>query len=257
MTYIHNISPIMLEVFGIKLYWYGFMYAISFVIIDYLIVSASKNKNIDLELPAAEKLTIVILLFAIIGGRLGYVIFYDLSYFASNIQKIFYLWEGGMSFHGGLIGAVIGSVYFSRKYQVDLLNLTDIISLYAPIGLFFGRLGNFINSELYGLQTSGSWGVIFTKIDEHPRHPSMIYEAFLEGILLFIILSIIKSAKPVYGFISGCFLFFYGIFRFTVEFVRIPDAHIGYIYYDWVTMGHLLSIPMILLGVFIMYRKIS
>ena len=165
MTYIHNISPIMLEVFGIKLYWYGFMYAISFVIIDYLIVSASKNKNIDLEPPAAEKLTIVILLFAIIGGRLGYVIFYDLSYFASNIQKIFYLWEGGMSFHGGLIGAVIGSVYFSRKNQVDLLNLTDIISLYAPIGLFFGRLGNFINSELYGLQTSGSWGVIFRKVD--------------------------------------------------------------------------------------------
>ena len=257
MTYIHNISPIMLEVFGIKLYWYGFMYAISFVIIDYLIVSASKNKNIDLEPPAAEKLTIVILLFAIIGGRLGYVIFYDLSYFASNIQKIFYLWEGGMSFHGGLIGAVIGSVYFSRKYQIDLLNLTDIISLYAPIGLFFGRLGNFINSELYGLKTSGSWGVIFTKVDEYPRHPSMIYEAFLEGIVLFVVLSIIKSTKPAHGFISGCFLFFYGIFRFTVEFVRIPDAHIGYIYYDWVTMGHLLSIPMILLGVVIMYRKVS
>ena len=257
MTYIHNISPIMLEVFGIKLYWYGFMYAISFVIIDYLIVSASKNKNIDLEPLAAEKLTIMILLFAIIGGRLGYAIFYDLSYFASNIQKIFYLWEGGMSFHGGLIGAVIGSVYFSRKYQTDLLNLTDIISLYAPIGLFFGRLGNFINSELYGLQTSGSWGVIFTKVDEYPRHPSMIYEAFLEGIVLFFILSIIKSTKPVYAFISSCFLFFYGIFRFTVEFVRIPDAHIGYIYYDWVTMGHLLSIPMILLGVVIMYRKVS
>jgi len=247
----------MLEVYGIKLYWYGFMYAISFVIIDYLIVSASKNKNIELEPTVAEKLTIVILLFAIIGGRLGYVIFYDLSYFASNIQKIFYLWEGGMSFHGGLIGAVIGSVYFSRKYQTDILNLTDIISLYAPIGLFFGRLGNFINSELYGLQTSGSWGVIFTKVDEYPRHPSMIYEAFLEGIVLFIILSIIKSTKPVYGLISGCFLFFYGIFRFTIEFVRIPDAHIGYIYYDWVTMGHLLSIPMILLGVVIMYRKIS
>ena len=257
MTYIHNISPIMLEVFGIKLYWYGFMYAISFVIIDYLIVSASKNKNIELELPAAEKLTIAILLFAIIGGRLGYVIFYDLSYFASNIQKIFYLWEGGMSFHGGLIGAVIGSVNFSRKYQINLLNLTDIISLYAPIGLFFGRLGNFINSELYGLQTSGTWGVVFTKIDEDPRHPSMIYEAFFEGIVLFIILFVIKSTKPAFGLISGGFLFFYGIFRFTIEFVRIPDAHIGYIYYDWVTMGHLLSIPMILLGVIIMYRKIS
>ena len=162
-----------------------------------------------------------------------------------------------MSFHGGLIGALIGSIYFSHKYKIDLLNLTDIVSLYAPIGLFFGRLGNFINSELYGLRTSGSWGVIFNKVDGYPRHPSMLYEALLEGLILFIILAIIKSTKPAHGFISGCFLFFYGVFRFAVEFVRIPDAHIGYIYYDWVTMGHLLSIPMILVGIIFMYRKVQ
>ena len=257
MTYIHNISPIMLEVYGIKLYWYGFMYALSFIIIDYLIVSASKNKKIDLDQSVAEKLTFTILLFAILGGRLGYVIFYDFSYYVTNLDKIFFIWEGGMSFHGGLIGAFIGSLYFSNKYRIDLLHLTDIVSLYAPIGLFFGRLGNFINSELYGLRTSGSWGVVFTKVDEYPRHPSMLYEAFLEGLLLFIILAIIQSAKPVHGFISGCFLFFYGVFRFTVEFVRIPDAHLGYIYYDWVTMGHLLSVPMILIGIIFMYRKAS
>ena len=147
------------------------MYAISFVIIDYLIVSASKNKNIDLEPPAAEKLTIVILLFAIIGGRLGYVIFYDLSYFASNIQKIFYLWEGGMSFHGGLIGAVIGSVYFSKNTKPIFESNRHNIFICAHWS-FFGRLGNFINSELYGLQTSGSWGVILQKLmsiqDIHP-----------------------------------------------------------------------------------------
>ena len=257
MTYIHNISPIMLEVFGIKLYWYGFMYAVSFIIIDYLIVSASKNKKIDLELSVAEKLTFIGLLFAILGGRLGYVIFYDMDYYASNMIKIFFLWEGGMSFHGGLLGAIVGSFYLSSKYNIGLFKVTDIIALYAPIGLFFGRLGNFINSELYGHQTSGAWGVVFTRVDEYPRHPSMLYEAFLEGLVLFIILSFVKSMKPAPGFISGSFLFFYGIFRFTVEFVRIPDAHIGYIYYDWVTMGHLLSVPMILLGIIFMYRKSS
>tara|TARA_B100000035_G_scaffold310947_1_gene319645 strand:- start:10761 stop:11504 length:744 start_codon:yes stop_codon:yes gene_type:complete len=247
----------MLEIYGIKLYWYGFMYAVSFIIIDYLIVSASKNKKIDIEQSVAEKITFIVLLFAILGGRLGYVIFYDLSYYTSNMEKIFFLWEGGMSFHGGLLGAVAGSIYLSSKHNIGLFNLTDIIALYAPIGLFFGRLGNFINSELYGLQTSGTWGVVFTKVDLHPRHPSMLYEALLEGLVLFLILAVIKSLKPRPGYISGCFLFFYGIFRFAVEFVRIPDAHIGYIYYDWVTMGHLLSMPMILLGVIFMYRTKS
>ena len=247
----------MLEVYGIKLYWYGLMYAISFIIIDYLIVSASKNKKIDLELSVAEKITFIVLLFGILGGRLGYVIFYDMDYYFSNINKIFFLWEGGMSFHGGLLGAIVGCIYISSKYNTGLFKVTDIIALYAPIGLFFGRLGNFINSELYGHQTSGTWGVVFKRVDEYPRHPSMLYEAFLEGIVLFIILSFLKSMKPTPGFISGSFLFFYGIFRFAVEFVRIPDAHIGYIYYDWVTMGHLLSAPMILFGIIFMYRKSS
>ena len=246
----------MLEIYGIKLYWYGFMYALSFIIIDHLIVSASKNKTINIEQAAAEKLTFIILLFAILGGRLGYVFFYDLGYYASNLEKIFFLWEGGMSFHGGLIGVVVGSIYFAKKHQMDILNITDTIALYAPIGLFFGRLGNFINSELYGVKTSGSWGVVFTQVDQFPRHPSMLYEAILEGLILFILLAIIRSKKPIHGVISGCFLFFYGIFRFIVEFIRIPDAHIVYIYYDWLTMGHLLSIPMIIVGIIFIFRKL-
>ena len=127
----------MFEIYGIKLYWYGFMYAVSFIIIDYLIVSASKNKKIDLEQSVAEKITFIVLLFAILGGRLGYVIFYDISYYASNIEKIFFLWEGGMSFHGGLLGAIAGSIYLSSKYNIGLFKLTDIIAFYTPIGLFF------------------------------------------------------------------------------------------------------------------------
>ena len=247
MTYIHNINPVMFEIFSIKLYWYGFMYALSFIIIDYLIVSESKNKKNVLNKNQAEKFTIIILLFAILGGRLGYVFFYDFDYFSMNI--------GGMSFHGGLLGAALGTLYFAKTNDLEFFDVSDLISLYAPIGLFFGRLGNFINAELYGMQTSGSWGVIFPSVDNNLRHPTMLYEAFLEGIILFIILMVVRQKKIKAGLITGYFLIFYAIFRFGVEFIRLPDAHIGYIYYDWVTMGHLLTIPMFILGTILIFRK--
>ena len=255
MTYIHNINPIMFELFSIKLYWYGFMYALSFIIIDYLIVTASKNKKIILTKDQAEKFTIVILIFAILGGRIGYILFYDFNYYSSNIIKVFYLWEGGMSFHGGLIGVAVGAFYLANQNALKFFEIADIVCLYAPIGLFFGRVGNFINSELYGIKTSGSWGVVFPVIDSYPRHPSMLYEALLEGVILFVILFIINQKKVFAGIISGYFLLFYGIFRFFVEFVRLPDAHIGYIYYDWVTMGQLLTIPMLVIGLILINRK--
>ena len=255
MTYIHNINPIMFDLFSIKLYWYGFMYALSFIIIDYLIVTASKNKKIILSKDQAEKFTIVILIFAILGGRIGYILFYDFNYYSSNIIKVFYLWEGGMSFHGGLIGVAVGAFYLANQNALKFFEIADIVCLYAPIGLFFGRVGNFINSELYGIKTSGSWGVVFPVIDSYPRHPSMLYEALLEGVILFIILFIINQKKVFAGIISGYFLLFYGIFRFFVEFVRLPDAHIGYIYYDWVTMGQLLTIPMLIIGLILINRK--
>ena len=156
-----------------------------------------------------------------------------------------------------MIGTIVGAAYFTKNYKIDFYHLTDVIARYAPIGLFFGRIGNFINSELYGIKTSGDWGVIFSVIDNNPRHPSMLYEAFLEVLVLFLILAFISKWKPAYGVISGYFLLFYGVFRFLVEFVRLPDAHIGYIYYDWMTMGHLLSIPMIFIGLIIIYRRTS
>jgi len=245
----------MFELFSIKLYWYGFMYALSFIIIDYLIVTASKNKKIILSKDQSENFTIVILIFAILGGRIGYILFYDFNYYSSNIIKVFYLWEGGMSFHGGLIGVAAGALYLANQNTLKFFEIADIVCLYAPIGLFFGRVGNFINSELYGIKTSGSWGVVFPVIDSYPRHPSMLYEALLEGVILFVILFIINQKKVFAGIISGYFLLFYGIFRFFVEFVRLPDAHIGYIYYDWVTMGQLLTIPMLVIGLILINRK--
>ena len=255
MTYIHNINPVMFEIFSIKLYWYGFMYALSFIIIDYLVVQASKNKTIVLTEYQAERFTLVILFSAIIGGRLGYIIFYDPSFYFYNPMSIFYIWEGGMSFHGGLIGAFIASVFIAKKNKIELLDVTDIIALYVPIGLFFGRIGNFINSELFGIPTSGSWGVVFVAVDEYPRHPSMLYEAFLEGLILYAVLTIIKNKNVRAGIISGYFLLLYGTFRFLIEFVRLPDAHIGYIYYDWVTMGQILTFPMIIFGLILIYKK--
>mgnify|MGYP002701130408 FL=1 len=219
MTYIHNINPIIFELFSIKLYWYGFMYALSFIIIDYLVVTASKNKKIILSKDQAEKFTIVMLIFAILGGRIGYILFYDPSYYFSNSEKIFYLWEGGMSFHGGLIGVIIGASYIAQKNTLKFFEITDIICLYAPIGLFFGRVGNFINSELYGIKTSGSWGVVFPTIDSYPRHPSMLYEALLEGIILFIIFFLISKKKFITVLISVYLFLLCVIFRLILEFV--------------------------------------
>tara|TARA_Y100000768_G_scaffold174708_1_gene130805 strand:- start:3682 stop:4380 length:699 start_codon:yes stop_codon:yes gene_type:complete len=232
------------------------MYALSFIIIDYLVITASKKRKIVLNENQAEKFTLTVLVAAIIGGRLGYVFFYDFTFYLSNLRNIFFLWEGGMSFHGGLIGAILGSLFIAKKNELDFFDITDIIALYAPIGLFFGRVGNFINSELYGIQTSGTWGVIFPAVDNYPRHPSMLYEAFLEGIVLYIILMSINNKKVKSGIISGYFLLLYGSFRFIVEFVRLPDAHIGYIYYDWVTMGHLLTVPMLGFGLILIFRKL-
>ncbi len=257
MIYTHNIDPIMIEILSFKLYWYGFMYVLSFLIIDYLIIFDSKNKKIVLSNDTAEKFTLIILIFAIIGGRLGYILFYGLSHYISNPSEIFAIWQGGMSFHGGLLGALLGSYYFSIRTKKSLFEITDIVTFYAPIGLFFGRIGNFINSELYGLQTDGTWGVIFTRVDNIVRHPSMLYESFLEGIVLFIILLKLRDKKPDSGILTACFLVMYGIFRSLVEFVRVPDYHIGYLYFNWVTMGHILSIPMVIFGLVIFFWKIK
>lgn len=255
MTYIHNINPVMIEILSLKLHWYGFMYALSFLIIDYLIIADSKKKLITLQPGHAEKFTLIIMLFSVIGGRVGYVLFYDFMYYFSNLNEIVKIWQGGMSFHGGLLGALLAAYFYSKKNNYTFFEITDIISYYAPIGLFFGRIGNFINSELYGLKTDGTWGVVFTKVDDSMRHPSMLYEAFLEGIILFMILFFLRKGKTKSGVLTSYFLIFYGIFRSLTEFVRVPDYHIGYLYSNWVTMGHLLSVPMIILGILLISRK--
>ena len=253
MIYIHNIDPILLSFWSISIYWYGIMYVISFLIIDYMLKQDIKKGRINFSIEFAENLLIFSLIALLIGGRLGYILFYGLDYYLENPVKIFYLWEGGMSFHGGLIGAIFGFYYFSKKENLSFFQISDSIVIYIPIALGLGRIGNFINGELYGIPTNGNWGVIFPSVDEVPRHPSMLYEALLEGLILFIIMQKLSASRLPKMTLSSIFLILYGLFRFVVEFVRLPDNHIGYLYQDWFTMGQLLSIPMIIFGIILLY----
>ena len=192
----------------------------------------------------------------IIGGRLGYVLFYSPGYFLKNPAEILMIWHGGMSFHGGLLGSIVGMWLFARKYKIEFLALTDILAVAAPVGLFFGRIANFINMELYGRVTGSNFGVIFPNGGDLPRHPSQLYEAFLEGLVSFIILFLLhrytKLNSNWRGFLSGMFLVLYGSFRIVVENFREPDEQIGFLF-SQITMGQLLSLPIIFLGIFVIF----
>ena len=193
----------------------------------------------------------------ILGGRIGYVFFYQIESFIKDPVYIFYFWKGGMSFHGGLAGMILGIFLFSQKNSISFFELSDLVSLVAPIGLFFGRIANFINIELYGRVTNFPFAMIYPTVDNLPRHPSQLYEAFFEGIILFLILYfffIRNYSKQQFGTISGLFLLLYGIFRFLIEFLREPDEHLG-LFVNYFSMGQLLCIPLIFVGIFIFLKK--
>jgi phosphatidylglycerol---prolipoprotein diacylglyceryl transferase len=189
----------------------------------------------------------------ILGGRLGYILFYNFSEFLTNPLVLFKIWQGGMSFHGGMIGVFIAMWLFGKKQGCTMMQLTDIIAPLCPIGLGAGRLGNFINSELWGRPTDVAWAMVFPNGGPLALHPSQLYEAFLEGVVLFIILWVYTSKpRPTMG-ATGLAVFCYGCFRFIVEFYRVPDAQLGYLALDWVTMGQILSAPMIVIGASLFY----
>ncbi|MCT4617153.1 MAG: prolipoprotein diacylglyceryl transferase [Candidatus Gracilibacteria bacterium] len=224
--------------------YYGLMYGISFIILYY---GLKYRKFLDGQ--KLDDFIFYIFLGIILGGRLGYVVFYNLEYFLNNPLKIPAVWEGGMSFHGGVLGVIVALILFTKKYKLNLLETSDALLKLVPIGLFLGRIGNYINNELYGKEYSGPLAMI---INGKTYFPSPLLEAFLEGIILFILLNFFwQSKKP--GFISGAFLFFYGIFRFFIEFIRLPDSQIGYIG-GIITMGQILSIPLIIGGIYLLIR---
>tara|TARA_A100001011_G_scaffold380305_1_gene447457 strand:- start:917 stop:1684 length:768 start_codon:yes stop_codon:yes gene_type:complete len=249
---INNFDPVAIEIFSIEIRWYSLAYIIG-ILVGWYLAKRIFIKDDNLKEKFDDYIGYIIL-GIILGGRLGYVFFYNFSFYSNNILDIFKIWQGGMSFHGGLIGVIVASFLFSKKNNQNLFRYLDIVALVAPIGIFFGRIANFINSELYGIETSVPWAVKFVQIDNLYRHPSQLYEALLEGIILFSILLFIYYKKNYkIGTCSYIFLIFYGIFRIFSEFFREPDIQLGY-FFGSLTMGMLLSALMILFGV-ILYRK--
>ena len=257
--YTHNLDPILFDFGFLVIRWYSLAYIFGILIGWWLgkriIIKKFQNLYYNFDLKEFDNLITYIIISMLLGGRIGYILFYNFEYYLSNPLGILKIWEGGMSFHGALIGIIIGTYWFSIKKNIPTFFLLDIIALVAPIGIFFGRVANFINGELVGKTTDVFWGVIFPKIDNKIRHPSQLYEAFLEGIVLFIIMNLILSKKDYkIGTCSYAFLFFYGIFRIFAEFFREPDAQIGYLF-NIISMGMILSLFMILGGIIIFLKK--
>ena len=286
MTYLHQIDPVALRVpefslfgstFAPSVQWYGLMYLCGFAMAWWLghrRVRAGRLPGVDVQ--SYGDLMFYCMLGVILGGRIGYALFYDLPAYLESPLKILKLWEGGMSFHGGLLGVLVAGLWWSRKQGLHFFDAVDFVAPLVPPGLGFGRLGNYINGELWGKHTDGSWGVVFPAsesqlagldarslsalhesgaLDVFARHPSQLYQAALEGLVLFTVLWwFSRKPRPRFA-VSGVFALLYGLFRFAVEFVREPDAQLGYLAFGWVTMGQVLSLPLIALGLYLLWRS--
>lgn len=250
--FINNLDPVAIEIFTFELRWYSLAYIFGVILGWVYIKKIVKDPEVEKNF---NDLISGIILGIIIGGRLGYVLFYNPIYYLNNPFQIFMIWQGGMSFHGGLVGVVISTILFGKKRKIDHYKFLDLISLAAPIGIFFGRIANYINSELYGRQTDILWSVKFLKIDTLTRHPSQIYEAIFEGFILLIILYILqKKYLAIKGVISAYFLILYSLFRFLIEYTREPDSQLGLVYFN-LSMGQVISIFTFIIGLLIFYTK--
>ena len=252
--FINNFDPIAFQIMSFEIRWYSLAYILG-IVVGWILCKKIFIKSSDISEKFDDYITYLII-GVILGGRIGYIIFYNFSYYLDNIFDIFKIWQGGMSFHGGLLGVIASSYIFAKKNNQNPFLYLDQVSLVAPIGIFFGRLANFINSELYGKTTDVPWSVIFIKVDNLSRHPSQLYEAILEGIILFLILNYFMNKdylkKP--GLISGLFLIYYSLFRFFIEFLRVPDQQIGYLFLN-LTMGQIISLVFVSIGITLFYLK--
>ncbi len=277
MTYLHQIDPIALSLGPLKIHWYGLMYLLAFASAWWLgrqRIRAGRLPGVDMN--GLSDLAFYGMLGVVLGGRIGYILFYSFGAFLDNPLMIFKVWEGGMSFHGGLLGVMAAALWWTRKQKIHFFDTMDFVAPLVPAGLGFGRIGNFIGAELWGKYTQAGWGVIFPStdpnvldlklnaaqlqaqyaagaLDKFARHPSQLYQAFLEGLVMFCVLWwFSRKPRPRYA-VSGMFALLYGVFRFLVEFVRVPDEGIGYLAFGWLTMGQLLSLPLIALGLFLFW----
>jgi phosphatidylglycerol---prolipoprotein diacylglyceryl transferase len=253
LHFVDNLNPVLVHLGPLEVRWYGVMYAISFIAGEFLLFYLAPKRGVPLDSEGVTELVIYLIVGVFVGGRLGYVLFYNLPYYLRHPAQIVAVWDGGMSFHGGLIGVIAATLLFGWKTGISFWDLAELIVPIAPLGLFLGRIGNFINGELWGRPSDVPWAVIFPRAPlVHgmmvPRHPSQLYEAFLEGLVLFAILWTMAQKRRPRGLIFGTFLTLYGWFRFLVEFFRQPDQQLGFIG-GVITMGQLLSLPMILIGI--------
>jgi len=250
-----NLDPILIQFGPIRVSWYGLMYVFGFLASYLLVLYQTRKKDFGLTRQEVDSIYFYLALGLVIGARLGYVLFYDLPMYLRNPLEILSIWHGGMSFHGGLIGVLIATLLFCRKNKKSFWRIADLFVVTAPIGLGCGRIGNFINGELYGRVSQVPWAMIFPKGGPLPRHPSQLYESALEGGILFFILWFMKERKLPPGGLLAVFLCFYGGFRFLLEFFREPDVQLGFVFGPF-TMGQVLSSVMIVGGIFLyLYLK--
>ncbi len=253
-----HISPIMFSIGGLPVRWYSMAYLAGIVAAWLWLLRDVRKYRLNFNKAAVEDVVFYVTLGIIIGGRVGYALFYGGDTFWKQPWHILEIWQGGMSFHGGAVGAVAGLWYAARKHQLDFWQLTDLAALYAPIGIFLGRLANFVNDELWGRVSDVPWAVRFPSGGYLPRHPSQLYEAFCEGLLMLIVLNLLWRLVPVVrmrkGTVSALFVILYACFRITLENFRQPDAQLGF-YFGFATMGQLLSLPLLLFGFYLLYRR--
>lgn len=251
-----EIDPVLIHIGPVQLRWYGLMYVLGFLVAYIIVVKISRHRDYDLNKTEIEDLLTYCIIGLIIGARLGYCFFYNFGFYFANPLKIFAVWEGGMSFHGGLIGLILAGWLYSCRKQKRFLMLADLGAIAATPGLFFGRIGNFINAELYGRVTDMPWGMVFPGGGSLPRHPSQIYEAFFEGIVLFLILLIINIKSRTQGILIASFLMCYGGMRFILENFRQPDLQLGFILGP-LTMGQILSAIMVIAGTVLLFYRLK
>ncbi|TAL59075.1 MAG: prolipoprotein diacylglyceryl transferase [Legionella sp.] len=250
-----NFDPVAFSIGPVKIHWYGLMYLIGFVMAWLLAYWRNKHYKLNWTTDQISDLIFYAALGLILGGRIGYMLFYNTMELIHEPLSLFKIWQGGMAFHGGLIGAMLAIWLFARKIGKPFLEVTDFAVPLVPLGLAAGRIGNFINGELWGRVTDVPWAMVFPQIDDQPRHPSQLYEFGLEGILLFILVWWYASKPRTTGRVSAVFLIGYAFCRLIAECFREPDVQLGYLAFDWLTMGQLLSIPMLVLGIWLWWTR--
>ena len=262
LYWIHNLKPYIFKlpeflplIGGFQIRYYALAYVLGFLVFNYWMKYLIKTKQLKMTIDQFESFFMTLMLGLIVGARIGYCLFYNFSYYFHNPIEILMTWYGGMSFHGGLIGCLIFGYFFTKKYKISYLYLAGFTMTIAPIGLFFGRVGNFINGELWGRTTDVPWAIIFPDGGNISRHPSQLYEALLEGIVLFGIMILLHRKKVSGAIKTGTFLIGYGLIRIFIEFFRQPDKQLGFIFFNWVTMGQILSIFMAIIGLILIFYK--